>query len=192
MMREQSSLLTNYSKETMIARWTPALSNKWGCLAQSNDAGVASTYTIDFIDHTLILKNKKFTYGSFACNHRLLKAEEWKIHIVVGGDKSPCNRDIGLPAANMLETKLLFYSVIFNAKDGAQFTGMDLENMFLQTPMKNAEYMNMAFKYFPEDIRQRYNLYNLVHDGYIYIKIKKGCMASNRQPYLPTKCCQKL
>ena len=34
--------------------------------------------------------------------------------------------------------------------------------------------MKVAFKYFPEDIRQKYNLYNIVHNEYIYIKIKKG------------------
>ena len=150
------------------------MSNEWGRLAQGNDAGVASTNTIEFINQTLIPKAKKVTYGSFACDHRPLKDEEWRIRIVVGGDKLTYDRDTGSPAANMLETKLLFNSVISDAKNGARFASMDLKDMFLQTHMKEPEYMKMAFKYFPEDIRQKYNLYDLVHDGYIYIKIKKG------------------
>ena len=74
----------------------------------------------------------------------------------------------------MLETKILLNSVISDAKDGARFCGMDLKDMFLQTPMKDPEYMKISFTYFPEDVRQRYNLYDIVHNEYIYIKNKKG------------------
>ena len=75
----------------------------------------------------------------------------------------------------MIETKLLFNSIISDADKGTRFCSMDLKDMFLHTPMDRPEYMKVTFKYFPEDIRLRYNLYNLVHsDGQIYIKIKKG------------------
>ena len=71
--------------------------------------------------------------------------------------------------------KILFNSVISDVKNGAWFCSMDLKDMFLHTPMLSPEYMRVAYKYFPNDIRQRYNLNNIVHtDGYIYIKIKKG------------------
>ena len=42
-----------------IKRWLPALSNEWGRLAQSNDAGVEYTNTIEFIHHKDVPKNKK-------------------------------------------------------------------------------------------------------------------------------------
>ena len=74
----------------------------------------------------------------------------------------------------MLETKKLFNSVISDAKNGTRFCSMDLKDMFLHTPMLHPEYMKVPFKYFPEDIRQKYDLYNIVHDDFIYIKIKKG------------------
>ena len=51
---------------------------------------------------------------------------------------------------------------------------MDLKDMFLHTPMNDAEYMKIPFKYFPKDIRIKYNLYSFVHNGCIYCKIKKG------------------
>ena len=46
--------------------------------------------------------------------------------------------------------------------------------MFLKTLMKEPEYMKVLFKYFPSDIRKRYNLYEKEQNGYIYCKIKKG------------------
>ena len=72
----------------------------------------------------------------------------------------------------MTETKILFNSVISDAKNGAKFCSMDLKDMFLHTPMECPEFMRVPFKYFPFDICQRYNLHSIVHNGYIYIKIK--------------------
>ena len=139
------------------SRWSPALSNKWGRLAQGNSNGVESTDTIDFIHSAEVPHNKKVTYASFACDHRPLKDEQWRIRIVVGGDKLPYEDDSGSPSANMLETKLLFNSVISDASKGARFCSMDLKDMFLHTPMLNPEFMKVPFKYLPEDIRQHYD-----------------------------------
>ena len=63
----------------------------------------------------------------------------------------------------MLEMKLLVNSVISDAKDGAQFMSADLKDFFLQSIMPELEYMRIPWKYFPEDIRQRYSLYDKVH-----------------------------
>ena len=89
-------------------RWSPALSNEWGRLAQGNDRGVASTDTLDFVSFQTVPTDRKITYATFACDHRPLKQEEWRIRIVVRGDKLEYKFDSGSPAANMLETKLLF------------------------------------------------------------------------------------
>jgi hypothetical protein len=51
----------------------------------------------------------------------------------------------------------------------------DLKDHFLASPMRDPEYMKIKYKYFPDDIRKKYELWNLVSaDGYIYIRIKKG------------------
>ena len=47
------------------ARWKPALSNKWGRLAQCNDAGVSATDTIHLVHYQNVPKENKFTYASF-------------------------------------------------------------------------------------------------------------------------------
>ena len=157
------------------SRWKPALSNEWGRLAQGNYTGVESTDTIEFIQHTCVPTDKKVTYASFVCDHRPLKDEKWRIRLVVGGDKLPYDADSGSPATDLLETKILLNSVISDArKYGARFLSMDLKDMFLHTPMKTAEYMKVHLKYFPDDIIQKYSLNELAHNGYVYIKIKKG------------------
>ena len=50
----------------------------------------------------------------------------------------------------------------------------DLKDQFLASPMKHCHYMRMKWEHIPEDIRERYNLSKILHNGYIYIKIKKG------------------
>ena len=51
---------------------------------------------------------------------------------------------------------------------------MDLKDMFLHTLMEKPEYMKVQYKYFPPDIRKKYELDKLVHKDYIYIAIQKG------------------
>ena len=92
----------------------------------------------------------------------------------MGGDRLTYDVDSGSPSTDLLETKILFNSVISDYKDGTTFLSMDLKDMFLHTPMTKPEYMKMPLKYFPEDIIQQYTLPDLEHNSYIYIKFKKG------------------
>ena len=58
----------------------------------------------------------------------------------------------------------------------------DLKDFFLATPMEGDEYMKVAYKHFPQDIRTRYNLdAKVTASGHIFIKIKKG-MYGLKQP----------
>ena len=94
----------------------------------------------------------------------------------MGGDKLSYDADAGSPAASLLETKLILNSTISDAIHGARFMCADLKDYFLATFMASPEFMKIHYKYFPEDIRNKYNLDNKVSaDGYIYIKIKKEC-----------------
>jgi hypothetical protein len=85
--------------------------------------------------------------------------------LVAGGDKLPYDKDVGSPAASLLETKLLINSVISDATKGAKFMSCDLKDFFLATPMEDAEYMKIAWKHIPQDIRQKYALHNKLHNG---------------------------
>ena len=155
--------------------WNQAVSNELGRLSKGNDAGVGWIDTMEFITKSEVPSNKKVTYCSFVCDIRPLKAEKYRVKLVVGGDKLDCVFDTGSPVASMLDTKILCNSVISDAHRGARFLDADLKDFFLQSYMKDPEYMRIAYKYFPADIIKRYDLmHKVAPDDYIYIKIKRG------------------
>jgi hypothetical protein len=45
---------------------------------------------------------------------------------------------------------------------------------YLGTPMESFEYMRIPIKLIPQEIIAQYNLFPLVSDGHVYIKVKKG------------------
>ena len=154
--------------------WDNALSNEIGRLAQGNSSGVVGTNTIEFVPYSQVPSTAKVTYANYVCTHRPKKPEPWRIRIVVGGDKLHCPYDTGSPAAGLLETKLLLNSVISDAVNGARFFSIDLKDFFLASPMLEKEYMRMHIRHIPADIRNKYNINNIVHNNYVYIRINKG------------------
>ena len=123
-----------------------AFSNESGRLTQSNDTGVRCTDAMNFIHPLHVPPNNKVTYASFVCDHSPLKSEQWRVRLVVGGDKLTCPYDTGSPAANLLETKLLLNSVISDSDKGARFMTLFLKDHFLATPMQTLEYMKIPQK----------------------------------------------
>ena len=95
------------------------LRNKLGRLTQSNITNVCCNDAMDFIDPYSIPSSQKIAYANFICDYRPLKPEKWRTGFVVGGDKLPYYDDAQSPAANLLEYKILFNSVISHAHPGA-------------------------------------------------------------------------
>ena len=92
---------------------------------------------MDFIHPSEVPPNEKITYASFVCDHRPFKPEKWRTRLVIGGAKLPYYDDAGLPAANLIKTKLLLNSVISDAHQGARFMTLDLKDHFIASPMPN-------------------------------------------------------
>ena len=61
---------------------------------------------------------------------------------------------------------MIINSTISDSKRGARFMSADLKDHFLASPMNRPEYMKIPYKYFPDDIIQKYNLQNKVSNGY--------------------------
>ena len=154
--------------------WSKAMSMEIGRLAQGNDYEVTPTDTIDFIPYALVPFGAKVTYASFIADYRPLKPEPNRIRCVAGGDKLDYFGDASSPTTTLAETKLLFNSVISDANKGARFMTVDLKDHFLASPMRKPQYMRMRWDQIPEDIKHCYNLHQMLHNNYIYIKIKKG------------------
>ena len=94
--------------------------------------------------------------------------------MVTGGNRLTYAADTGSPAASLLETKILLNSTISDAHKCARFMSMDLKDFFLATPMEKPEFMKVPKRYFPNDIQDKYNLHEKIHNDYVYIKIKMG------------------
>ena len=55
------------------------------------------------------------------------------------------------------------------------FLSCNLKDFFLETSITRPEYMRIHSKYFWPEIREFYNIDDLIaNDGYIYINISKG------------------
>ena len=46
--------------------------------------------------------------------------------------------------------------------------------MYYGSPMKDYEYMRIKYSEIPENVKQKYNLRTLQHDGWVYLQIRKG------------------
>ena len=169
--RETPESLLN-GKDKII--WGKAASNEWGRLAQGNKFGVKATDTITFIPSHEVPRDRDITYVSMVFDHRPLKSEPFRCRIVVGGDKLTYDADASTPTTDLTETKLLLNSVISDAWKGARFCSADLKDFFLASPMDKPEYAKVHIKYIPQDIIEQYNLLDIIHNDYAYIKIKRG------------------
>ena len=173
--------------------WEKALSNELGRLTRGNIHGVTFTECMKFIAHTQVPNNKKVTYANFVCDHRPLKAEPWRVRLVVGGDKLEYSLDSGSPTTTLLETKLLVNSVISDADKNARFACCDIKDFFLASPMTSPEYMRIHRKYLPADIIKQYNLEDLFHNDYVYCRIDKGMYGLKQAAILAyQQLCQRL
>ena len=91
-------------------------------------------------------------YKSYVCQSHMrlepIKNETRRVCMTVGGDK--------------LE------------HESARFATADIKNHYLQSLMQQHQYMRIPLKYSTQDIRDKYNIMNIVEDNYVYIEIRKG------------------
>ena len=109
------------------------------------------------------------------CDYRPFKDDPYRTRLTIGGDKLEYFGNPASPAASLLETKLIINSVISDSHRGARFCSIDIKDHFLQSILPDPEYMKIHGKYFFDDIRQQYDIDNIIDpDGYVYCKIVKG------------------
>ena len=153
------------------AIWMHAFANELGRLAQGI-RDIVGTDTIDFIPFSDVPKLEKVTYGRIVCMYRPQKDEPNRCRLTVGGNLLVALYDVSTPTANLVTSKLLFNSVI--STPGARFLTFDLKNFYLKTPLPEPRYMRMNIEILPEEIIEKYNLNSIVHNGWVYFRIKRG------------------
>jgi hypothetical protein len=100
------------------------------------------------------------------------KKETHRTRLTVGGNLIDYSGDVSTPTVDLTTAKLLINSVISTPK--AQFLVADVKDFYLNTNMDIFEYMQIPFNLIPDEIAIQYNLKSLVHNGLVYIEIRKG------------------
>ena len=73
---------------------------------------------------------------------------------------------------DMTTSKLLFNSVI--STPGERFITLYLKYFYLKTPLPQPRYTKTKIDILPNEIIEKYNLRDIVHNEYVYFKIKMG------------------
>jgi hypothetical protein len=90
----------------------------------------------------------------------------------VGGDKVDYPGEVATKTSAFPVTKAIINSAI--STEAALYTNMDINNYYLGTPLGHYKYINIAFSMFPNRIIEENNVHDLVHNGYLYVEVRKG------------------
>ena len=90
----------------------------------------------------------------------------------MGGDSINYPFNVLAPTANLPTIKMLWDSVL--SMPGANIFGLDVANFYLGSPMDRPDFMKLPYKILPQEIKDKYNLENIVKDGWVYICIERG------------------
>jgi Reverse transcriptase (RNA-dependent DNA polymerase) len=116
--------------------------------------------------------HKKAAYLRIVAQYKPNKADPCRIRWTCGGDKIEYVGDVSTPRADLSTVKCHINSVVSTPK--AKNLVLDIQDFYLNSTMVEFEYMRIPVKFIPEAIMILYNLYPLVHDGYIMVEIRKG------------------
>jgi len=185
--REQAQLIYDkasgkYLKYRQLMRdpkykemWSQSTANEFGRLTQGIGGRFKGTNTIFFIHKNQVPheRMKDATYGSFSCDYKPNKVEKERTRLTAGGDRINYPEDVGTPTADMLVFKCLINSVV--STKGAKCLMLDVKDFYLNTPMKQYEYMRLKTADIPDEIIKEFKLdQKVTTDGFIYTEIQKG------------------
>jgi hypothetical protein len=159
-------------KDDQKKDWEHSFANELGRLAQGIKGRVKHTDTIFFISRDAVPKDRTVTYGRIVVSIRPQKDEPLRTRLTVGGNLIDYPGDVSTPTADLVTAKILFNSVV--STPDAKLMCCDVKNFYLCTPMERYEYMRLPIALIPPEIIDAYNLRDLVHNGYVYIEIRKG------------------
>jgi hypothetical protein len=92
--------------------------------------------------------------------------------MTVGGGIIEYPGEVATKTADLTVTKAILNSVC--STNAALYKNMDIHNYYLGTPLERYEYVCIPISMVPDEIMDEYNLHALVHNGYLYIEVRKG------------------
>ncbi len=153
-------------------RWSNAMCNELGRLAQGYKNQVQFTNCIHFIAFSDIPPDKLPTYARIVAELRPQKEDPYRIRITAGGNLVFYPWDKSQPTADLPTVKLHINSTI--STPGAKYMCLDIKNMYLQSTMPKPEYLGIPVKLIPPEFIEEYNLHHLIYNDMLYVRIDKG------------------
>ena len=154
--------------------WDFSAANEFGRLMQGvGDRMKTGTGTMFPIKKSDMPSDRTATYMKFVCAERPQKDEQNRTRLTMGGNLITYPGDVSTPTADMLTAKILINSTI--SDKNARWLGLDLKDFYLNNDMERYEYGRIPYHLIPIEIREQYNLDQLVaNDGHIYFEVRKG------------------
>ncbi|KAI2513563.1 Reverse transcriptase (RNA-dependent DNA polymerase) [Fragilaria crotonensis] len=160
------------SRSSEGPEWIASMTDEFGRLCQGHATMPTGTNTMYFIAVRDIPKHKKPTYIRVVAALRPEKSNPRRVRITVGGDRIEYDGNVSTKTADLTTVKTMLNSVI-STVNGRFMTG-DLKDFYLGTPMTEYEYMRIPISMIPPAIMEHYQLTPLIHNGHVYVEIRKG------------------
>jgi hypothetical protein len=107
----------------------------------------------------------------------------------VGGNLIDYPGELTTQTADLVTSKILWNSII--STPNAKYTCADIGDMYLQTPMDRYEYMRIKANLVPDEFKDLYKLHDKIHNGFIYMEIRRGCYGLPQAGILANKLLKK-
>ena len=108
-----------------------------------------------------------------SCEVRPQNADPNRTRITIGDSHIIYPGDIATPTGSLELVKLIINSVL--SRHDAKFACFDISNFYLATPMDRSEYVKIKIDDIPQEFIQEYDLLPMVHQGWVYFEIVRGC-----------------
>ena len=153
-------------------RWDQAGVNEFARLANGH-GDIEGLQVITFIARHQMPGDKKATYARYVVDYRPEKSEPWRLRITCGGDKLEYVGDTTTHSASMETIKCQLNNII--SRKGSKCACGDISNMYLESLLKEAEYVRFRIELIPTAIVTKYGLRALATpEGYVYARVNKA------------------
>ena len=149
------------------------LANKPGRLTQGMH-NIIVTNTMFFIPKSQIPPDMHadITYGRIVVGYKPDKLKHARSRLTVSGDRLTAWIETAMPTADLPLIKMLLNAVL--STPGAKNFTMDNSNLYLATPIDHPEFMRPPIQVIPQEIINQYKLNDIVSNGWVYVRIKRG------------------
>ena len=98
----------------------------------------------------MVPKHKKVTYPRIVCDKKTEKDEVNCVRITAQGQLLDYLGDVGTETPGLTTTKILFNSIV--STPDTKFKTLDISNMYLDTHLKNYQYMKCRLDIIPQEV----------------------------------------